>query len=62
MVEEDGTVYFVFRKVHPVKVPRDEFLVIGRVLGCRVEPCVERKCTGPFHCLTGTLEALSSLV
>ncbi|KAG3162190.1 hypothetical protein PI124_g6687 [Phytophthora idaei] len=47
MVEEDGTVYFVFRKVHPVKVPRDEFLVIGRVLGCRVEPCVERKCTGP---------------
>ncbi|KUF93297.1 hypothetical protein AM587_10011328 [Phytophthora nicotianae] len=47
MLEEDGSEYFVFRQVHPVKVPRDEFLVIGSVSGCRVEPCVERKCTGP---------------
>ncbi|KAG7390106.1 hypothetical protein PHYPSEUDO_008809 [Phytophthora pseudosyringae] len=47
LIEEDGAEYFAFRRIRLINVRRDDLLVIGRVVGNAVEPCVERQCMNP---------------
>ncbi|EGZ09795.1 hypothetical protein PHYSODRAFT_523171 [Phytophthora sojae] len=46
MTEEDGAEFLVLRKIHWLKVCRDDLIVVGMISSHRVEPCAERPSAG----------------
>ncbi|KAJ8566349.1 hypothetical protein ON010_g6773 [Phytophthora cinnamomi] len=46
-VEDNGAEFLVLRRLHSVKVRREDLLVIGSVAGSYVEACSERSCVSP---------------
>lgn len=46
MEKEDGGEFMALRKLHWFSVPRNDFLVIGKVYGDRVQPCIAHPCVG----------------
>lgn len=43
---EEGVEYLALHELHWLSVPRENLVVVGIIIGDRVEPCKERPCAG----------------
>ncbi|GMF59407.1 unnamed protein product [Phytophthora fragariaefolia] len=55
MEKEDNAIFLVIHKLRWVEVPRQDMIVIGEVHGNRVQPSIERPCTGIVSAFEQTL-------
>ncbi|EGZ09630.1 hypothetical protein PHYSODRAFT_522232, partial [Phytophthora sojae] len=53
--EEDGASCLVIHKLRWLAIPRQDMIVIGEVHESRVQPCIERPCTGVVSVFDRTL-------